>query len=202
MAFGQIVILNGAPRAGKSSIAAAIQETLAGVWMNLGLDHFKQMTPQRYQPGIALRPGGETPKLEPTIVVLYQAMYEAIAAHSRLGINVVADTTHHDWYSEPRGILPKCARSLAGLPALFVGVRCPLEVILERRRASWGPEMAEARLPAILRWQEAVHVPGIYDLELDSSLLTPAESAQRIQRRLREAPEPSALRQLADLAAP
>jgi chloramphenicol 3-O phosphotransferase len=33
---GQIVILNGAPRSGKSSIVEAIQDTFDGVWMNLG----------------------------------------------------------------------------------------------------------------------------------------------------------------------
>ena len=33
---GQIVILNGTPRAGKSSIAAVIQETFPGPWMKLG----------------------------------------------------------------------------------------------------------------------------------------------------------------------
>jgi len=52
---GQIVILNGAPRSGKSSIAAVIQNTFEGVWMNLGVDRFKQMTPERYQPGVGLR---------------------------------------------------------------------------------------------------------------------------------------------------
>jgi chloramphenicol 3-O phosphotransferase len=35
---GQIVILNGVPRAGKSSIVAVIQETFDGPWMNLGVD--------------------------------------------------------------------------------------------------------------------------------------------------------------------
>src|SRR5689334_4734740 len=99
---GQIVILNGTPRSGKSSIAAAIQNTFNGVWMNLGVDGFKQMTPQRYQPGIGLRPGGERPDLEPLIVVLYRAMYASIAAHSRLGLNVVVDVGHHDAYAVPR----------------------------------------------------------------------------------------------------
>jgi chloramphenicol 3-O phosphotransferase len=65
---GQIVILNGTPRAGKSSIAAAIQESFPGVWMNLGVDAFKAMTPDRYQPGIGLRPRGERPDQEPHIV--------------------------------------------------------------------------------------------------------------------------------------
>src|SRR6185295_18609551 len=33
---GQIIILNGAPRSGKSSIVAVIQDTFDGLWMNLG----------------------------------------------------------------------------------------------------------------------------------------------------------------------
>jgi len=43
---GQIVILNGAPRSGKSSIVAAIQKTFDGPWMNLGVDVFvREVTP-------------------------------------------------------------------------------------------------------------------------------------------------------------
>jgi len=48
---GRIVILNGAPRAGKSSIVTEIQETFDGAWMNLGVDVARAMTPPRCQPG-------------------------------------------------------------------------------------------------------------------------------------------------------
>src|SRR5215472_14328869 len=140
---GQIVVLNGVPRSGKSSIATVIQDTFEGVWMNLGVDRFKAMTPPRYQPGIGLRPGGERPDLEPLVVLLYRALYAAIAQHSRLGLNVVVDVGHHDAYSVPRGILPSCARQLEGLPVWFVGVRCPLEVVLQRRRATWQEGLAD-----------------------------------------------------------
>jgi chloramphenicol 3-O phosphotransferase len=129
VAPGQIIILNGAPRSGKSSIAAVIQNTFEGVWMNLGVDRFMQMTPKQFLPGIGLRPGGERPDLEPLVAILYRAMYASIAAHSRLGLNVVVDVGHHDAYSVPRGILPACARILSGLPVLFVGIRCPIEII-------------------------------------------------------------------------
>src|SRR5260370_2998968 len=165
---GQIVILNGTPRSGKSSIATVIQNTFEGGWMNLGVDRFKQMTPDRYQPGIGLRPGGERPDLEPLIVILYRGMYEAIATHSRLGLNVVVDVGHHDAYSVPRGILPSCARQMSGLTVLFVGVRCPIQVVIERRRATWGvDDVDDGAVPKPLSlWQHAVHVPGIYDLEV------------------------------------
>src|ERR1700674_520713 len=171
---GQIVILNGTPRSGKSSIAAVIQNTFEGVWMNLGVDRFMQMTPERYQPGIGLRPGGERPDLEPLVVVLYGAMYEAIGAHSRLGLKVVVDVGHHDAYSVPRGILSDCARRLSGLPVLFVGVHCSIEIVMDRRRATWGIGSADAgAVPTpVSLWQRAVHERGIYDLEVDTSLLS------------------------------
>jgi chloramphenicol 3-O phosphotransferase len=196
--LGQIIILNGTPRSGKSSIATVIQNTFAGVWMNLGVDNFMRMTPPAYQPGIGLRPGGERPDLEPLVVTLYRAVYASIAAHSRIGLNVVVDVGHHDAYSVPRAILPNCARQLSGLPVLFVGVRCPLDVIMERRRATWGaPPVEDGSVPAPVRlWQEAVHVPGIYDLEVDTSVLSTEECAEQIRRRLENGPPPTAFKRL------
>jgi chloramphenicol 3-O phosphotransferase len=200
---GQIVVLNGAPRSGKSSIVAAIQETFDGVWMNLGVDRFMQMTPARYQPGIGLRPGGERQDLEPLVAILYRALYESIAAHSRLGLNVVVDVGHHDAYAVPRGILPDCARRLSRLPVLFVGVRCPLEIIMERRRATgWNAtEPADAPVPLPVQlWQREVHRPGIYDLEVDTSAHSPRECAAAICQRLQHGPRPTAFEQLAAIA--
>lgn len=200
---GQIVILNGTPRAGKSSIVAAIQNSFDGVWMNLGGDRFKAMTPAHLQPGIGLRPGGERPDLEPLIVDLYYAMYEAIATHSRLSLNVVVDVGHHDFYSVPRRILSRCAQQLTGLPVLFVGVRCPLEVIMERRLATWGVGKSEdGSIPEpVLRWQTAVHKPGIYDLEVDTSVLSSEQCADVIRHRLEHSPPGSAFQRIAATAA-
>jgi chloramphenicol 3-O phosphotransferase len=199
---GQIIILNGAPRSGKSSIAAVIQDTFDGVWMNLGVDRWMAMTPQRFQPGIGLRPGGERPDLEPLVSILYAALYESIAAHSRLGLNVVVDVGHHDAYAVPRGILPRCARRLRSLPVLFVGVRCRLDVIMERRQATgwntdWSPADPVPR--PIELWQSEVHRPGIYDLEVDTSQCSPAECAVAIRQRLDHGPAPTAVQRLATL---
>jgi chloramphenicol 3-O phosphotransferase len=197
---GQIVVLNGAPRAGKSSIVAVIQGTFEGVWMNLGVDRFMPMAPPQVQPGIGLRPGGERPDLEPLIVLLYGALYESIAAHSRAGVNVVVDVGHHDAYATPRGILPACARRLAGLPALLVGVRCPLETIMQRRLSTgWHADLpVDAPVPRPVElWQREVHRPGIYDLEVDTSVLSPEGCAAAIRHHLEHGPPPSAFQRLA-----
>jgi len=186
---GWIVILNGAPRSGKSSIAAAIQETFDGVWMNLGVDVFvTHVTPRRYQPGMGLRPGEEGHPVAPLVPALYEAFYGSVAAHSRAGLNVVVDVGHHD-----RGVLAASARQRAGLPVLFVGVRCPIDVVVARRTATWGSDGGAHTAD----WQRLVHDHEGYDVEVDTSLLTPEQCAEAIRRRLAEGPPPDAVARLA-----
>ncbi|MDL2403392.1 chloramphenicol phosphotransferase CPT family protein [Rhizobium mayense] len=204
---GQIVILNGPPRSGKSSIVEVIQETFEGPWLNLGVDaYIREITPSRYRPGVGVRPGGERPDLEPLIPVFYAALYESIAAHSRLGLNVVVDVGHHNSYASPNNILVDCARRLFGLPVLFVGVHCSIEIIMERRRRSpigreniylTGSEHEPVPAP-VLAWQREVHIPGIYDLEIDTSSTKPLDCAAMIHRRLENVRErPTAFERLA-----
>lgn len=184
----QIIVLNGAPRSGKSSIAKAIQKSFDGIWMNLGVDVFGQwVTPERYRPGMGLRPGEEEHELYPLQPALFAALYDSVAAHSRAGLNVVADIGHHR-----RDILIESAQRLDGLPALLVGVRCPISVVMQRRNASppghyLGGAVDDPPAP-VRRWQAEVHDPGIYDLEVDTSVLSAEECAAAIEGRLREGP--------------
>ncbi len=206
---GQIVILNGAPRAGKSSIVKIVQDTFEGVWMNLGVDVFARgVTPKRYQPGIGLRPGpgpdkgGDKPELEPLVPVMYFAMYDSVAAHSRLGLNVIVEGGLHGAIHP--NLPANCAKRLAGLPVLFVGVRCPIEEIMRRRNEA-GPgrgyvvgTLDEPIPPPVRLWQEEVHKPGIYDLEVDTSQFSPQECAEQIRSRLADGPG-TAFQQLAEM---
>ncbi len=197
---GQVVILNGAPRSGKSAIARAIQDRFSGSWINLGVDSSLRSIPGRLQPGIGLRPGGERPDLEEVVAVLYAALYESIASHCRLGLDVVVDVGHHESYSKPMHILRDCAGRLTGLPVLWVGVRCPIEVIWQRRNHSWGQSRLAAAVElvaAVERWQHEVHNHGAYDVEVDTSLLTPEQCAQVIAMRLAEGPPGRAFEKLA-----
>lgn len=199
---GRVVVLNGAPRAGKSSIAATMQQVLPGRWINLGVDAQNKTLPPALLPGIGLRPGGERPDLEPNVTPLFLALYDTIAAHARQGFDVVADVGHHDDYSTPLGILPQCARLLAGLPVLFVGVFCPIEVIMARRNADpqGGFYVGGDSVPApVLRWQSAVHVPGIYDVSVDAGVMTPQECVAVIAAGLGNVKRPSAFEVLAGM---
>ena len=177
--------------------------------MNLGVDVFvRGVTPKRYQPGIGLRPGpgpgfgGDAPELEPVVPTFYAAVYESIVAHSRLGLNVVAEFGHHGAIYP--GILPNCARRLAGLPVLFIGVRCPIEEIMKRRTQAGREDRYvvgtddEPVPPPVALWQEEVHKPGVYDLEVDTSLQSPQDCAKKIRQRLAEGPPGTAFQQLAE----
>ncbi len=193
---GQIVILNGAPRSGKTSIARALQDASPGLWVNLGVDASVCATPPRFRPGIGLRPGGERPDLEDIVVLLYAALYDSVAAHARLGVDVVVDVGQHDRYSRPRHLWGDAAQRLSGLPVLLVGVRCPIEEIWHRRAESWGQarETAGSEVAdAVARWQDAVHAGMAYDLEVDTSRRSAADCARVIARRLAQGPAGTAL---------
>lgn len=202
-----IIILNGAPRSGKSSIVVAIQSLDERPWMNLGVDTYVlAVTPERFRPGIGLRPGGERPDIEALLPTFYLALYTSIAAHSRLGLPVVAEFGHHEGHSKPLGILRRAARVLAGLPVLFVGVQCPLDVIMDRRRSEREDSGREYmplahKIPAprpVRLWQHLVHVPGTYDLEVDTSTMDAEACAMTILRHLDETlAGPSAFERLA-----
>ena len=148
-----------------------------------------------------MRPGEVGHALEPLVPAFYAAMYESIAAHSRSGLNVVVDVGHHD-----EKILADCARRLSGLPVLFVGVRCPIDVVMGRRNSGqigregeYATGTTDEPVPLPVRlWQQDVHIPGLYDLEVDTSIQSPEQCADLILRHLRDGAPPSAFRRLAE----
>lgn len=177
---GRILILNGAPRAGKTSLARAVQAGLPGQWINWGVDAFNAALPAALMPGIGLRPGGERPDLEPQMRRLYAAFFDAMAVLARQDFDVVADLGLHADYAGPFDPMDELARALSGLAVTLVGVDCALDVIMARRNAdprgglyAAGPGIP----PPVRRWQEAVHAHKNYAIRLDMGVLTPEAGA-------------------------
>jgi Chloramphenicol 3-O-phosphotransferase len=180
---GRIVILNGAPRAGKSCLVRAVMAGVAGHWVNLGVDTMMAALSPALQPGIGLRPGGERAELEPVVERLYRALFASILAHRQQGFDVIADLGVHEGHSRPLGIWPLLERMLAGQRLLRVGVECDLDTIMARRNADprGGFYAAGDGVPEpVRRWQDAVHAGKAYDLVLDMGRLTPEAGAARI----------------------
>jgi chloramphenicol 3-O phosphotransferase len=103
-----------------------------------------------------------------------RGMRHAIAAMAGQGNNlIVDDVIFNDEISEYRKLL-------SSFDLHLVGVMAPLEVLEEREAARAD------RLPGLARWQyERVHKGTDYDLEVDTSRLTPLECARRIRERFR-----------------
>lgn len=180
---GRIVILNGAPRAGKSSLVRAVQRQVPGVWLNPGVDAMAAMLPEALRPGIGLRPGGERSDLEPMVAALYAVLFDTIAAQARAGFDVIVDLGLHDDYAAPLDVMGLLEDRLEGFSRLFVGVFCGLDTIMARRNADpqGGFYASGPGVPApVRRWQEAVHRGKAYDLTLAMDELIPEQGAERI----------------------
>lgn len=199
--IGQVIILNGVPRAGKTSIAEEIQRTFPGVWMNLGVDNHIKATPKALRPGVGLRPGKQIdPKIEQMVPVLYAALYDSVRLHALNGLNVVIDSKHHDSYIEPRGyILPDCARRMAGVSVLFIGVKCSLDEIWARRERTWGhsASTADSDVVASVELGQTVTHQHEYDLIVDTTDRPSNECASEIQALALKPPSPTAFERLA-----
>ena len=184
---GKIIILNGTSSSGKTCIVRALQNILEEPYLEAGIDKFIWMLPPRYleRPlwddvlGLADHAGeaGHT---------LVAGMHQAIEALSRTGNNVIADHV----LVEPAWLRDISSR-LYELPAYFIGVRCPLEVLENREKQRKNRTLGQARLQYHL-----VHIPGIYDLEVDTSRFTPEECAAQIKTLIDSGQPPFAFRKI------
>ncbi|CDX23545.1 Chloramphenicol phosphotransferase family protein [Mesorhizobium plurifarium] len=175
----KIILLNGVGSAGKSSIAKALQEMTAEPYLHVEMDAFLGMLPEALQenmPGFAYKTSWEDGKPSVTIEAgavgrrAMQGMRHAIAAMARQGNNLVVDDVMLD------GGMAQYLELLSDFAVFSVGVLAPLDVLEAREGARAD------RLPGLARWQfERVHKGVVYDLEVDTSALSPLECAERIQ---------------------
>jgi len=192
MTPGKIIILNGTSSSGKTSIVTALQDILDEPFLDAGIDKFVWMLPRRYldRPlwdevlGLATEAG-------PVGHRLMSGMHQTIAALSRAGNNVVAEhvLVEREWLEE-------CTRLFSELPALFVGVLCPLAVLEQREAARKDRTLGQARAQFHL-----VHAHGIYDLEVDTSESSAEACALQIKRCLEDGSSPGAFKRLRQLGA-
>ncbi len=179
----KIILLNGVGSAGKSSIARALQMITAEPFLHVQMDAFIDMLPQALQDhadGFSYEAAADGDK--PSIVIrtgpvgarALRGMRHAIAAMARQGNNLIVDDVLCD------GEMPEYLELLSAFDLHWVGVFAPLEVLEAR-------EIQRAdRLPGLARWQYGrVHKGIRYDLEVDTSTLTPLECARRIQLEFR-----------------
>jgi len=180
MSAGKVIFINGASSSGKTSIVHALQACSDEPYLEAGIDKFIWMLPQRYldRPlwdevlGLADRPGV-------TGRSLVHGMHHAIASLSREGINVVADhvLVERAWVSE-------CADLFSELPAYLIGLQCPLEVLEKREQGRKNRTLGQAKLQFPI-----IHQYVVYDLEVNTSLLSAEACASAILSRIQSPPD-------------
>lgn len=115
-------------------------------------------------------------------------MYSAAAALASIGNDLIIDDVIFD-----RRVLQIAVRTLLPFHVLFVGVRCPLEIAEQRERERGD------RMEGLARFQyPLVHSHGIYDFEVDTSILSSTVCANQIRQRLQNGSAPNAFHILQD----
>jgi len=179
MSEGRIVILNGTSSSGKSSIARALQEILEEPCIHLCIDDYLGA----FQRG--LWHNKEVVQREwPHIIAGFHA---AAAAIARAGNLVIVD----DVLEENPPWVESLLTLFDGLDVIFVGVHCPLEELERRERGRGDRRAGLARLQL-----DQVHAQAIYDVEVDTSALSPEECATIIVQHVRARHYPSAFDRL------
>ncbi len=198
-ARGMVIFLNGTSGAGKTTLAAAIQEASDVPYLHAGFDAYFAMVPPKWGGGRGGPLSAEGFRYEtstdtdgrPRTVITYGdvgrrmlfAMHRSAAALTSAGTNVIIDEM---LLSEE--MLDDWLRVLEGIDVLFVGVHCDLKV-LEQREA-----VREHGVPGLARGHlDLVHAHKVYDLEVDTTRASASHLAGIVLRRRHEGPPPTAL---------
>ena len=175
----QIVVLNGIGSVGKSSTAKALQAVASKSFLHVSMDAFITMMPEEmlaHPDGLMFLPSEHegkpvvTVSSGPVLDCAMRGMRHAVAAMAEQGNNLIVDEVM---------IGPEKAKDYRDLLRPYnlhlVGLTAPLEVLEARERARGD------RMIGLARGQFGLVHRGItYDLEVDTSVATPAECARKI----------------------
>jgi chloramphenicol 3-O phosphotransferase len=189
-----VLYLNGTSSAGKSSIARALCDQLQDLYLHVQLDVFMQMVPLHgweREGGMDMtlpqQDQGLLVAFGPLCQTLFSGFHRSLAALASTGNNLIVD----DVLLERRW-LQEAIEALASHEVCFVGVRCPVDIGEARERARADRMVGTAR-----GQYDQVHAHGIYDVEVDTSILTPEACADQILRAQQQLLHPSAFERLA-----
>lgn len=168
MTTGTIIFLNGTSSSGKSTVAKALQRLLDSPAMHVEVDTFAHMLPEGFLET------ADPPVRKEAAARLISGFHQAVAALAAAGNTIILDhvVPSPKWWQE-------CMTLFAPYTLLTVGVHCPLAE-LEQREAARGD-----RQPGLARMQlEHVHQHGPYQVEVDTSHLSPEACAAQIEAAL------------------
>jgi chloramphenicol 3-O phosphotransferase len=130
MSCGAIIVLNGTSSSGKTSIVKALREIRDRPAFYVGVDHFN-----------AMRPGwSRGDEAVPEGLAMNSALHHAVAVLAKSGWDVILEHVRVNPV-----YLKDCVNRLVDFQVLFVGVRCPVEVLERRERERGDRKIGIAR---------------------------------------------------------
>lgn len=166
----QLILLNGTSSAGKSSIVKYLQEKLQDPYLDMGLDKFLYMLPNRHLKQPLWKNVWDHTSAGEVGNRLMSGMHHSIKSMLSCGNFVIADHVliEKKWVAE-------LAELFHDQHAYFIGIHCPLEVVVQRELDRKDRTLGSARVQ-----HPIVHKYAHYDFSIDSSTMTPEEGADRI----------------------
>lgn len=152
--MAQIIFLHGASSSGKSTIARALQDRIERPFWHISIDHLRDagvLPMRRFRSGEF--------RWSEARAAFFDGFHRSLRAYADAGNDLILEHI-----LDTDGWLDALTELLAGHDVFFVGVHCPLELLIEREVARGDRPVGSARQD-----YETVHVGKVYDVELNST---------------------------------
>ncbi len=175
---GRIIFLNGTSSSGKTTIAKALQKVMSKAYLYVSVDNYLHQLPDAFLE--------DKDWISQALPSLLAGFNNSSAAMAHAGNNVIIDQVlQESSWMEP------CVQAFEGLDVVFIGVRCPLDVLEAREKARGDRQAGMA-----LYQYDRVHSHGTYDVEVDSSKLSVDECVSVIRKYVQSDQRPTAFEKL------
>jgi len=186
---GRVILLNGAPSSGKTTIARALQEVLDPPHWYRSLDDFRKGYLDRHLE--SSRGPWWTTKDRTLFELVLRGYLRALREMALVGNHVISEAV----------ILPASLglylEAFSRVPVLLIAVRCPLPVAERRERERTDRHLGRPIELAVPEF-DLVHSHGAYDAEVDTSVTSVADSVAAIVALVAAPPSPTAIERLAN----
>nr|WP_295889368.1 AAA family ATPase [uncultured Devosia sp.] len=181
MEQGRIIFLHGASSSGKSTLARGLQARIEEPFWHISIDHLRDagvLPMERFKSGEFDWTAARAP--------FFDGFHRSLAAYAAAGNNLVIEHI-----LDTAGWFEDLVRLLAPFDVFFVGVHCPLPLLIEREQARGDRPVGSAEQDF-----HTIHSGMRYDFEVHTDQ-DPAENVLRIIEAWKHRVGPSAFAALA-----
>ena len=182
---GKIIFLHGASSSGKSTLANAIQARIEEPFWHISIDHLRDsgvLPMARFKSGEFDWKAARKP--------FFDGFHQSLAAYAAAGNNLIIEHI-----LDTEGWQDDLVRLFRPFDVFFVGVHCPLPLLIEREAARGDRPAGSAE-----RDFHSIHVGRSYDFEV-SSAGDPAKNVESVIAAWRVRTGPSVFARLASALA-